>query len=86
MKQESPAFSWGEEVNQTKTKSRARLRSIPAGYTKQCDACGQCIKFNMKEKPKRVICNVYVGDDWKEVQIFHFWCYLEAGEPYGEAW
>lgn len=70
-------------MTQTKTKSRARLRSIPAGYARKCDHCGKGIRFNMKEKPKRVICNVYEGDDWKNVEIFHDRCY---DGRHGEAW
>lgn len=70
-------------MTQTKTKSRAVIRPIPAGYEKRCEACGGRIKFNMKDRPRQIICNVYKGNEWKKVEHWHESCWMNAGEPYG---
>jgi hypothetical protein len=31
-----------------------------------------------------VIANVYVGNTWDRVEHYHYDCYLEAGQVYGE--
>lgn len=72
-------------MTQTKTKSRARLRTIPAGYVKPCAHCGRRIKASYKSRLKQVICNVYEGNEWHHVEHWHLSCYEADGEPYGEA-
>ncbi len=63
--------------------SRAVLRTIEAGSTAICAACGQLVKFSAKVKKQQVICNVYVDGKWNRVEHFHAECYAEAGQPHG---
>lgn len=66
-------------------KSRAVERSVEAGNSAGCAACGEPIKFVAKERLRQVIANVYEAGVWKRVEHFHHECYLTAGEPYGRA-
>ncbi len=63
--------------------SRAVLRTIEAGSTAICAACGQLVKFSAKAKKQQVICNVYVEGRWDRVEHYHAECYEEASQPYG---
>lgn len=66
--------------------TRAVLRTIEAGETARCAGCGEFIRFTARNrKVRKVVCNVYEGGVWAKVDQFHCGCYLERGEPYGEA-
>lgn len=75
--------SKGAKAN--KWKSRAVLRLIEAGSTAECPHCGERVKFRARHRDQQVICNVYVGGKWDRVEQYHDECYVEAGEPHGEA-
>ncbi|MDH3295796.1 MAG: hypothetical protein OER95_15870, partial [Acidimicrobiia bacterium] len=68
-----------------KWRSRAVLRLIEAGSTAECPQCGERVKFRARHRDQQVICNVYVDGTWDRVEQYHDACYLEAGEPHGEA-
>lgn len=65
--------------------SRAVIRTIEAGSSTECAACGERVKFQAKIRKQQVICNVYVDNRWDRVEHYHLECYLESGEPYGSA-
>lgn len=68
--------------------TRAVLRPVePAqsGVEATCAACNGRIIFSARKKQTKVVCNVYLSGAWSHVDQFHFDCYAEAGEPYGEA-
>ena len=67
-----------------KLSSRAVLRDVEPGSTVECAHCGERVKFQARMRHKQVICNVYVRGRWDRVEHYHFECYGEAGEPYGE--
>lgn len=72
-------------ATKTKLGTRAVLRSIDAGCAATCAACLQHIKFSAKVKRQQVICNVYEKGKWARIEHFHQECYVEAGNPHGEA-
>jgi DNA-directed RNA polymerase subunit RPC12/RpoP len=61
------------------------LRLIEAGSTAECPHCGERVKFRARHRDQQVICNVYVDGKWDRVEQYHDECYVEAGEPHGEA-
>ena len=63
--------------------TRAVLRSIDAGSSASCAACGDQVKFSAKQKRQQVICNVYEQGRWDRVEHYHADCYVRAGEPHG---
>ncbi len=65
--------------------SRAVMRTVEAGNSAACALCHEPIKFVAKERQRQVIANVYVKGEWDRVEHYHHQCYLDAGEPYGEA-
>lgn len=65
--------------------SRAVVRSIEAGSSVTCAACGEPVKFKAKVRAQQVICNVYVKGAWDRVEHFHADCYTSAGSPHGDA-
>lgn len=64
--------------------SRAVVRTVEAGSSVSCVACGELVKFRAKERQHQVICNVYVKGTWDRVEHFHADCYGAAGQPHGE--
>lgn len=65
--------------------TRAVAKLITAGAEGACVHCNVVVKFQAKKKARRVICNVYVDGRWDRLEIFHYTCYQEAGEPHGPA-
>ena len=65
--------------------SRAVLRLIEAGSTAECPHCQERVKFRARHRDQQVICNVYIEGVWDRVEQYHEDCYVEAGNPYGEA-
>ena len=65
--------------------SRAVVRTVEAGSSVSCVACGELVKFRAKERQHQVICNVYDEGRWRRVEHYHRDCYGDAGTPYGDA-
>ncbi len=65
-------------------KSRAVVRAIEPGCAATCAKCDLPVKFIARINGRQVICNVYEGGIWKRVEHFHFECYDEAQQPYGD--
>lgn len=65
--------------------TRAVLRRIEAGELALCAGCEAQVKFRAKVRTQRVVANVYDGARWDRVEIWHPFCYEQAGEPYGRA-
>ena len=77
----------GSNGSSVAAKSRAVLRRIEPGGTTPCAHCATLVKFKAAAKSKnhKVIANVYEDGKWQRVEHYHEDCYVEAGEPYGEA-
>jgi hypothetical protein len=65
-------------------KSRAVVRAIEPGCAATCVKCDEPVKFIARLNGRQVIANVYEDGRWNRVEHFHFECYVEAGQPYGE--
>lgn len=82
----SPARSTARKTkSSSKRRSRAVVRDVEAGSQVDCPHCGERVKFQAKMRNKQVICNIYVRGDWNRVEHYHLACYLEAGQPHGNA-
>ena len=68
----------------TLLKSRAAERLVEPGNSAVCARCKSPVKFVARVQHRQVIANVYVGETWDRVEHFHYDCYLEADQPYGE--
>lgn len=68
----------------TVNRSRAVEKPISPGQMYQCAHCEAAVKFRARHRMKAIICNVYAGDRWDRVEVFHGdGCYDEAGQPHG---
>lgn len=65
--------------------SRAVTRLIEAGCMAECKHCEDRVKFRARHRDLQVICNIYKGKVWQNVEHYHADCYPLAGEPYGIA-
>ena len=63
--------------------TRAVERPIEPGATGTCLGCGTLVKFQARVKGRMVLCNVYVGDRWDRLEVWHKTCYEEAGLVHG---
>ena len=63
--------------------SRAALRPVQPGIYHWCRGCGEMLRYHRAARPLQVVCNVYAGDVWDHIDVFHPGCYETAGEPYG---
>ncbi len=68
----------------TLLKSRAAERLVEPGNSAVCTRCKTPVKFVARVQHRQVIANVYVGETWDRVEHFHYDCYVDAGQPYGE--
>ena len=49
----------------------------------QCPTNKGWIKFEARKKNTYVICNVYEGDKWDRIELYHPNCYEREGSPHG---
>lgn len=68
--------------------TRAVIRPIMGGIDRQepCTGCGRAVMF-VSQVPsrwrKRIIANVYAGERWDRVEIWHIVCYARNELPHG---
>lgn len=65
--------------------TRAIAKFVQPGSDARCALCDKWVKFVAKRRPVNVFANVYEGDRWDRLEVFHGECYVAAGEPYGPA-
>jgi hypothetical protein len=65
-------------------RSRAVVRAIEPGCAATCAKCDEPVKFIARLNGRQVIANVYEDGKWNRVEHFHFECYEEAHQPYGQ--
>lgn len=63
--------------------TRAVRRLVASGENSFCEHCGNWIKYQARRRLWRIICNVYEGDRWDRVEIYHETCWIDVGEPHG---
>jgi hypothetical protein len=69
--------------------TRAVLRDVLAGSRDQC-SFKRCpyprkeILWSARRRVRYVIANIYEGEKWDRLELFHDECYLKARKPYGK--
>lgn len=64
--------------------TRCVLRNIDPGDEHVCPGCNMRLKFQARNKMRKIVANIYKGKGWDRVEQWHEECYMEAASPYGE--